>query len=72
MKKIYKIEVDCANCAALCEAAAGKVSGVCELAINFMTQKMTVVFADGADEKKVLKDIVKTCRKIERGFDIEF
>lgn len=71
MKKIYKIEVDCAHCAALCEAAAGKVAGVCELTINFMTQKMTVVFADGADEKKVLKDILKTCRKIERGFDIE-
>lgn len=72
MKKIYKIEVDCAHCASKCEAAAAKVEGVRELAINFMTQKMTVTFADGANEEKVLKAILKTCRKIERDFDIEF
>ena len=47
MKKIYKIEVDCAHCAAKAEDAAKKVDGVIDLAINFMTQKMTVVFADG-------------------------
>ncbi len=72
MRKIYKIEVDCAHCAALCEVAAAKVDGVKEVAINFMTQKMTVDLADGADEKKVLKAILKTCRKVERDFDIEF
>lgn len=72
MKKVYKIEVDCAHCAALCEATAAKVEGVCAVTINFMTQKMSVDFADGADEGKVLKAILKTCRKIERDFDIEF
>lgn len=71
MKKIYKIEVDCAHCAAKAEDAAKKVEGVIDLAINFMTQKMTVEFAEGADEKKVLKDILKTCRKVERHFAIE-
>lgn len=71
MKKIYKIEVDCANCAAKAEDAAKKIAGVRDLSINFMTQKMTVDFADGADEKKVLKDILKTCRKVERHFSIE-
>ena len=71
MKKIYKIEVDCAHCAAKAEDEAKKVEGVCELAINFMTQKMTVVFAEGADEKKVLGEILKTCRKVERHFSIE-
>jgi len=71
MKKIYKIEVDCAHCASLAEAAAKKVAGVCDLAINFMTQKMTVTFADGADEKRVLKGILKACRKVERHFEIE-
>lgn len=71
MKKIYKIEVDCANCAAKAEDAAKKLAGVRDLSINFMTQKMTVDFADGADEKKVLKDILKTCRKVERHFSIE-
>ncbi len=71
MRKIYKIEVDCANCAMLCESAAAKVDGVKAASINFMTQKMTLEFTDGADEGKVLKAILKTCRKIERGFDIE-
>ena len=71
MKKIYKIEVDCAHCAAKSEDAAKKVEGVRDLAINFMTQKMTIEFTEGADEKKVLKDILKACRKIDRFFSIE-
>ena len=71
MKKTYKIEVDCANCASKMELAAKKTAGVTDAVVNFMTQKMTVVFAEGADEKKVLKDILKTCRKVERHFDIE-
>ena len=71
MKKTYKIEVDCAGCALKMEDAAKKTDGVKEATVNFMTQKMTVVFAEGADEAKVLKEILKTCRKVERHFDIE-
>ena len=71
MTKIYNIEVDCANCANLCEAEAGKVEGVASATINFWAQKMTVEFAEGADEKKVLKAILKVCRKVEPDFDIE-
>lgn len=71
MKKTYKIEVDCAHCAAKAEAAAEKVEGVLSAAINFMTQKMTVEFADGADEKAVVKNILKACRRVERNFEIE-
>ena len=71
MKKIYKIEIDCAHCAAKAEDAARKIEGVQDLAINFMTQKMTVDFAEGADEKKVLKVLLKTCRKVDRFFTIE-
>lgn len=71
MKKIYKIEIDCAHCAAKAEDAAKKLDGIKELSVNFMTQKMTVEFADGADEKAVLKDIQKTCRKVDRFFSIE-
>ena len=44
MKKTYKIEVDCANCANLMEAATKKVAGVATATVNFMTQKMTVEF----------------------------
>ena len=71
MKKTYKIEVDCANCANKMEDAAKKTAGVQNATVNFMTQKMTVVFVEGADEAKVLKEILKTCRKVERHFDIE-
>ena len=40
MKKTYKIDVDCANCANLMEDAARKTSGVQSSTVNFMTQKM--------------------------------
>ena len=53
MKKTYPIEVDCANCANLMEDAAKKTEGVADAVVNFMTQKMTVEFADGQDPKTV-------------------
>ena len=72
MKKSYKVEIDCASCAAKCEDAAKKVDGVNDLSINFMTQKMKVEFADGADVDAVMKNICKVCKKIESDFEIEF
>ena len=72
MKKTYAIEVDCANCARKMEEAAGKTPGVAAAAINFMTQKLSVEFSDGAEEKKVMKDVLKACRKIEPDCEIEF
>ncbi len=70
MTKTYNIEVDCANCANLCEAAANKVEGIASATINFLAQKMIVEFAEDADEKKVMKAVLKTCRKIEPDFDV--
>lgn len=72
MKKTYPIEVDCANCANLMEDATNKTPGVAAATVNFMTQKMTVEFTDGADEKKVMKNVFKACRKIEPDCEIEF
>ena len=57
MKKTYKIEVDCANCANLMEEAANKTEGVKSAVVNFMTQKMTVEFAGGQDEAAVMKKV---------------
>lgn len=54
MKKTYKIEVDCANCANLMEDAAKKTGGVEDAVVNFMTQKMTVQFEDGREPKSGL------------------
>ena len=54
MKKTYKIEVDCANCANKMEDAARKTAGVKEVTVNFMTQKMIVDFEEGADAASVM------------------
>lgn len=72
MKKTYKIEVDCANCANLMEEAANKTEGVAHAAVNFMTQKMTVEFADGQEEKAVMQSVLKNCKKVERDCEIYF
>ena len=72
MKKTYTIEVDCANCARKMEEAAGKLPGVAAASINFMTQKLSVEFAEGAQEKAVMKEILKACRKVEPDCEIEF
>ena len=54
MKKTYKIEVDCANCANLMEDAARKSSGVRTATVNFMTQKMIVEFDEGMEPASVM------------------
>lgn len=71
MEKTYKIEVDCANCAEKMESAAKKTDGVADATVSFMAQKMKVSFVDGADEKAVMKKVLKTCRKVEPDCEIE-
>ena len=70
MKKSYKIEVDCANCANLVEDAARKVAGVKTLTISFMTQKMKIEFEDDAQPEEVLKEIVRVAKRIEPDFKV--
>lgn len=72
MKKSYKIEVDCANCANKMEVASNKVEGVKNLSINFMALKMNVEFEEGADPKAVMKKVLKECRKVEDDCEIFF
>ena len=71
MKKTYSIEVDCANCANLMEEATKKTEGVASAVVNFMTQKMDVEFTEGADEDKVMKAVLKACKKVEPDCEIE-
>ena len=65
MKKTYKIEVDCANCANLMEEAARKTAGVASATVNFMTQKMIVEFDEGQDAAQVMNSVLKACKKVE-------
>ncbi|MBD5530487.1 MAG: heavy-metal-associated domain-containing protein [Lachnospiraceae bacterium] len=71
MKKTYKIEVDCANCANLMEDATRKTPGVAAATVNFMTQKMNVEFEEGKDPKEVMKAVLKACKKVEPDCEIE-
>ena len=71
MKKTYNIEVDCANCALLMENAAKKTEGVQNAVVNFMTQKMIVDVPDGADEKTIMKNVLRACKKVEPDCEIE-
>ncbi len=72
MKKTYKIEVDCANCAAKMEDAAKKIEGVKDATVNFMTLKMKVEFEEGTDVNNVMENVFKACRKIEPDCEIYF
>ncbi len=65
MKKTYKIEVDCANCALKMEDAAKATAGVADATVSFMTQKIKVEFDEGADVDTVMQAVTKACKKVE-------
>ena len=70
MKKTYKIEVDCANCANKMEQAAKETAGVKEATVNFMTLKMIVEFEEGSEPKEVMQEVLKNCKKVEDDCEI--
>ncbi|HIR76241.1 MAG TPA: cation transporter [Candidatus Choladousia intestinipullorum] len=70
MKKTYKIDVDCANCANKMEAAAKKTDGVKDATVNFMALKMIVEFEEGREPKAVMQEVLKNCRKVESDCEI--
>ncbi|MDD6762717.1 MAG: cation transporter [Clostridiales bacterium] len=70
MKRSYKIDVDCANCANKMETAANNTAGVAKAAVNFMALKMFVEFEEGADPKTVMQEVLKNCRRVESECEI--
>ena len=70
MKKTYKIDVDCANCANLMEEAAKKTEGVKDATVSFMTLKMKVEFEENADVDTVMQNVRKNCKKVESDCEI--
>lgn len=70
MKKKFKCEIDCANCAVKVEEAIKKLDGVEDAKINFMMQKFTLV-ADDDRFEEILDEAIKTGRKIEPDFAVE-
>ena len=72
MKKTYKIDVDCANCANKMEDAAKKTEGVKDAVVNFMTLKMKVEFEENSDVSSVMEQVLKHCKKVESDCEIFF
>ena len=72
MKKTYKIDVYCPNCANKMEDAAKKTTGVKNATVNFMALKMIVEFEDGADVNSVMNEVLKNCKKVESDCEIFF
>ena len=70
MKKTYKIDVDCANCANKMEEATKKTEGVKNATVNFMALKMIVEFDEGAVPAEVMKNVLKNCQKVESDCEI--
>lgn len=70
MKKTYKIDVDCANCANKMEQAAKKTEGVRDAVVNFMALKMTVEFEAAAVPAEVMKKVLANCKKVEDDCEI--
>ena len=65
MKKHFKLQdLDCANCAVKMENAVKKLDGVNDVAISFMTQKMTID-ADEARFDDIMRQVVAVCKKVE-------
>ncbi len=69
MKKKFKCEIDCADCAAKVEAAIKKIDGVTDATVNFMTQKFILEAQDDRFEE-ILEEAIKTGRKIESDFEV--
>ncbi len=72
MKKTYKIDVDCANCANKMEEATKNTAGVKDAVVNFMALKMKVEFEEGADVDAVMQEVVKNCKVVEDDCQIFF
>ena len=64
MKKKFKCEVDCANCAQKLQDALSKLDGVDEVSVNFMTQKLTLAAADERFDE-VFAAVVQKAKQIE-------
>ena len=70
MKKTYKIDVDCANCANLMEEAAKKTEGVKDCTVSFMTLRMKVEFEEGANVDQVMQNVRANCKKVEKDCEV--
>ena len=71
MTKIsFDAKIDCANCANQMENAIRKIDGIKSASVNFMTQKIHIETDGEVNEKILIKNIKKTCKRIDPDFKI--
>ncbi len=71
MKSNFKLKgLDCANCALELEKTIGKIKGVKEVHINFMTEKMELVYDENFKDEIITK-VKKVAKKEEPDIEIE-
>ena len=67
MRKTYQLEdLECANCAAKMEHDINAFPEVVKCTITFMTSRMSITVADGADLDAVLDKAQKVMRTYEK------
>ena len=62
MMKTFKIEVDCAACAAKVENIVKEIEGVEDATVSFMTQKMSIK----APEEKMAAIVEEAVRRVAK------
>lgn len=65
MEKVFRINVDCANCAAKIERKIEKIKGVESVSINFMSQK-AFIEADETEFPRIIEEANLAAGKIHR------
>lgn len=70
MKKTYKVDVDCANCANKMEEAVKNTEGVKDATLSFMTLKLKVEFEEGVDLQAVMEKARENCKIVEDDCEI--
>ena len=64
MKKVFKIEVDCASCAAKVENLIKEIEGVEDATVSFMTQKLSIK-APAEKMEAIVEEAVKRVAKAD-------
>lgn len=55
IKSFKLVNLECANCAAKMENDIAKIKGVDDAKVAFMSSRLKISFADGADTEEVLE-----------------
>lgn len=65
MRKVFLLDdLDCANCANKMEEAIKKIDGVNFASVSFMSQNM-IIEAEEGDFDRIMKQVVKVCKRVE-------